>query len=90
MAENILSTCQTVWGMLCAEGNHKEGTQEHDAKGGKPSWGEWEDLERLEGAQQHMMELWLHTGLLPEHSVEKQKVQTGAMVFFFFVCVKKN
>lgn len=43
--------------------------------------GEWERLGRVEGAQlhmemwaqQHMMEMWLHTGLVREHSVTKQK-----------------
>lgn len=57
-------------------------------EGGRLRWGEWEDLERVEGAQlhtevwaqQHMMEWWLHTGLVREHSVEKQKVQTDAML----------
>lgn len=58
------------------------GTCEHDAtQGRKAQVGEWEHLERVEEAQlhtemwaqQHMMEMWLHTGLVHEHSVEKQK-----------------
>lgn len=70
----------------CVKCNHKRGlsagTCEHDAmQGRKAQMGEWEHLKRVEGAQQHtemwaqqrMMEMWLHTGSVREHGVEKQK-----------------
>lgn len=55
--------------------------------------GKWEHLERVEGAQlhtemwaqQHMMEMWLYTGFVHEHSVEKQKCK---QVRCF--CIKKK
>lgn len=55
--------------------------------------GEWEHLERVEGAQLHMemwaqqrmMEMWLHTGLVREHSMEKQKYKQ----MFVFILKKK-
>jgi len=58
------------------------GAREHEASQvRKAQMGEWEHLERVEGArlymqmwaQQHMKDMWLHTGLVREHSVEKQK-----------------
>lgn len=70
---------------VCAKCNHKRGfsagTWEHDAtQERKAHMGEWEHLERVEGAQlhtqmwtqKHMVEMWLHTGLVHQHSVEKK------------------
>lgn len=54
-------------------------------EGERPRWGE--HLERVEGAQlhtevlaqQHMVELWLHTGLVREHGVARQKCKLFAL-----------
>lgn len=83
---------------VCVKCNHKRGlsagTCEHDAiQGRKAHMGEWEHLERVEGAQLHMemwaqqrmMEMWLHTGLVREHSMEKQKYKQ----MFVFILKKK-
>lgn len=56
-------------------------------QGERPRWGEFEDLGRVEGAQQHRMELWLHTGLC-EHTWRNKKCTNSALVFLFF-CIKK-
>lgn len=82
----------------CVKRNHERGlsagTREHGAmQGRKAHMGEWEHLKRVEGAQLHMemwaqqrmMEMWLHAGLVHEHSVEKQKCKQ-----MWFFCIKKN
>lgn len=88
MAENIMSACQTVWGMLCAKGNHKGHMSMMALEGERPRWGGNGRIWR--GWRGHSSTWWscgCTLDLLREHSVEKQRVQTGAMGFFV---LKKN